>query len=106
LFRKLAEVATARETAVAGSSVAAAHETAVAAEAEADEAAASVVDEAAAPVAAADEEEAEADEAAAAMPDEAAVAPEGYFAVKNLLQATSIISLNSNLKAVLVPRYY
>ncbi len=86
--------------------MAAAHETAtvVAAETEADEAAAPVVDEAAAPVAAADEEEAEADEAAAAMPDEAAVAPEGYFAVK--IQATSIISLNSNLKAVLVPRYY
>jgi hypothetical protein len=63
-----------------------------------------VVDEAAAPVAAADEEEAEADEAAAAVPDEAAVALEGYFAVKK--QATSIISLNSNLKAVLDPRYY
>ena len=103
MFRKLAEVATARETAVAGSS---AHETAtvVAAEAEADEAAALVVDEAAAP--AADEKEAEADEAEAPVPDEAAdrVALEGYFAVK--IQATSIISLSSNLKAVLDPRYY
>jgi hypothetical protein len=49
LFRKLAEVATARETAVAGSSVAAAHETAtvVAAVVAADEAAAPVADEAA-----------------------------------------------------------
>ena len=90
---------------MAGSS---AHETAtvVAAEAEADEAAAPVVDEAAAPVAAADEEEAVADEAEAAVPDEAAdrMALEGYFAVK--IQATSIISLNSNLIAVLDPRYY
>ena len=57
MFRKLAEVATARERAVAGSSVALAHKTAT------------VV---------ATEAEVVRDEAAAAVGDEAAMAVEGY----------------------------